>query len=227
MTSTLSLRPVPAQPAHIGRLPASAVPSKTPAEARRLPPLAVAIGASAGGVSALLELLVPLPANYRPSLIVVLHMPEHRRSGLTELFASRMRMPTREAEDKMPIDANTLYFAPAGYHLLVEAGHTFALSCDEPVLFSRPSIDVLFDSAAFAWRDRLAGVVLTGASSDGAAGLLAIKNAGGYTAVQEPSTAQIATMPQAAIDLAAPHYIAPIAGLHDMLLQFNMPIATC
>ena len=186
-------------------------------------PDAVVIGASAGGVGALLELLTPLPQGYRPTLIVVLHMPHYHQSGLQDLFAARMLIPVREAEDKMPIEAGTLYFAPAGYHLLLEADSTFALSCEAPVLFSRPSIDVMFESAALAYRHRLAGIVLTGASNDGAAGLAAVKAAGGYTAVQDPTTAQMFTMPLAAIARTAPQRIAPLSGLHRMLLQFNAP----
>src|SRR6476469_3299727 len=162
-------------------------------------PEAVVIGASAGGVAALLQLLAPLPRDFIPSMIAVLHLPSDHHSGLAELFAHRMQLPVVEAEDKMPVRPGTLYFAPAGYHLLIEADRCFALSCEDPVLFSRPSIDVLFDSAALAYRERLAGVVLTGASDDGAAGLAAVKAAGGFTAVQDPAEAQIATMPQAAI----------------------------
>lgn len=207
-------------------LPA-ATPAYGPAPLVCCRPEAIVIGASAGGVSALIELLVPLPADFRPSLVVVLHMPSHHQSGLAELFSHRMNLPVREAEDKMPVAAGTLYFAPAGYHLLVEADHSFALSCEEPVLFSRPSIDVLFDSAALAYRQRVAGIVLTGASDDGATGLAAIKAAGGYAAVQEPSEAQISTMPQAAILKARPHYVAPLAGLRQMLLDLNAQTSPC
>jgi two-component system chemotaxis response regulator CheB len=205
----------------------AATPAYAPAPLVGCRPEAVVIGASAGGVGALLELLVPLPADFKPSLVVVLHMPSHHQSGLAELFTHRMHLPVHEAEDKMPVASGTLYFAPAGYHLLVEADRTFALSCEEPVLFSRPSIDVLFDSAALAYRQRVAGIVLTGASDDGAAGLAAIKAAGGYAAVQEPSEAQISTMPQAAILRAQPHYVATLAGLRHMLLDFNAQTELC
>jgi len=106
----------------------------------------------------------------------------------------------REAEDKEPLEAGTVYFAPPDYHLLVELDRRLSLSSEEPVLYSRPSIDVLFESAADAYGSGLVGVVLTGANSDGARGLRAVRDAGGVALVQRPDQAQVAAMPQAALD---------------------------
>lgn len=182
---------------------------------------AIAIGASAGGVGALLRLFSVLEAGYSLPIIVVLHMPEDHDSGLAELFAMRLPIPVAEAADKMPVVPGTLYFAPPGYHLQLEADRSFSLSCDAPVLYSRPSIDVLFESAAYAYDTSLVGMLLTGASQDGAAGLATIAALGGLTAVQDPADAQISTMPQAAIDLHAPDYVLPLDGLQRLLLKLG------
>jgi two-component system, chemotaxis family, protein-glutamate methylesterase/glutaminase len=130
---------------------------------------AVAIGASAGGVEVLSTLLSVLPAGCRASFFIVMHIPRERPSLLAEVFAARCALPVREAEDKEPVQPGTVYFAPPDYHLLLDRGPAFALSSDEPVHFSRPSIDVLFDSAADIYGERLLGLILTGANQDGAA----------------------------------------------------------
>ena len=111
---------------------------------------ALVVGASAGGVRALLDLFSVIPKDFRLPIAVVLHMPDDHDSGLAELFAMRLPIAAREAADKMPLQGGTVYFAAPGYHLQVEADRSFSLSCDPPVLFSRPSIDVLFETAAFA-----------------------------------------------------------------------------
>ncbi|MCG2594305.1 chemotaxis protein CheB [Ramlibacter sp. XY19] len=178
---------------------------------------AVAIGASAGGIDALFTLLGGLQAPFRGSVMIVLHLPEDHESRLVEVFASRLAIDVQEAQPGAPVGSGKLYFAPPGYHLLVEADRTFALSCDPPVLFSRPSIDVLMESCADAYGGEVAGLVLTGANEDGARGLAAIKARGGMTAVQDPQEAQHATMPQAAIAAADPDFVLPLAGLRSLL----------
>jgi two-component system, chemotaxis family, protein-glutamate methylesterase/glutaminase len=163
------------------------------------PASAVAIGASVGAVQALLEILPKLPADYPLPVLVVVHLPRRDKSGLAELFASRCLLQVKEAEDKEPVRAGTIYFAPPDYHLLLEAKHRISLSSDEPVLFSRPSIDVLLTSAADAYGSGLTAIVLTGANSDGASGLAAVCKAGGTAWVQDPETAECPLMPQAAL----------------------------
>lgn len=163
------------------------------------PNAAVVIGASVGAIEALSVLLPALPADYTLPVLVVVHVPPERKSALAGLFAERCQIAVKEAEDKEPISAGTVYFAPPDYHLLVESDFTLSLSSDEPVLYSRPAIDVLFESAADAYGSNLTGVVLTGGSSDGAAGLRAICEGGGTALVQDPESAEGEIMPRAAL----------------------------
>ncbi|MEJ5990509.1 chemotaxis protein CheB [Ramlibacter sp. PS3R-8] len=178
---------------------------------------AVAIGASAGGIDALFALLQGLAPPASAAIVLVLHLPEQHESRLAQVFGNRTGLPVQEAQPHAPVQPGTVYLAPPGYHLLVEADRTFSLSCDPPVLFSRPSIDVLFESCAEAYGDRLLGMVLTGANEDGGRGLAAIKACGGLTAVQDPAEAAHAAMPDAAIRLAAPEFVLPLSGLRGLL----------
>lgn len=161
---------------------------------------AIVIGASAGALEALSKLLPALPTDFSLPLLVVVHLPADKRSVLSELLQAKCRIRVREAEDKEPISAGTAYVAPPDYHLLVEADSSLALSSDEPVLFSRPSIDVLFESAADAFGPTLVAVILSGANSDGAKGMKSVIEAGGIGIVQSPDTAFSSVMPQAAIE---------------------------
>jgi two-component system chemotaxis response regulator CheB len=174
---------------------------------------AIVIGASAGGVEAVGTLLQGLPVPYAPSVIVVIHLPADRPSLLAEIFQARCRLPVREALDKEHVEAGTVYLAPPGYHLLVEADATLALSLDAPVAFSRPSIDVLFESAAAAYGPGALAIVLTGGNDDGAGGVAAIRAAGGRAWVQDPREAVAPAMPQAVLDRAGADLVLPI---HDM-----------
>lgn len=162
-------------------------------------PRAVAIGASAGAVQALLKILPALPADYPAAVMIVVHVPPDRDNALVALFQSKCRIRVKEAEDKEIVAAGTVYFAPSDYHLLVEADHSLSLSSDELVNHSRPSVDVLLESAADAYGEDLLGVVLTGANDDGARGLRAIVDAGGVAVVEEPAGAYAPTMPAAAL----------------------------
>ncbi|WP_395337321.1 chemotaxis protein CheB [Novosphingobium sp. BL-8H] len=162
---------------------------------------AVVIGASAGGIQALSHILPLLPEGYPMPVLVVIHMPADGGNVLAPLFQKKCRLSVREAEDKEPATPGTIFFAPPGYHMLVEAEGTLALSSDEPVLHSRPSIDVLLESAADAFDEQVIGVILTGASPDGARGLRAIADAGGIAIVEDPSAAYASAMPLAALDL--------------------------
>ena len=178
---------------------------------------AVVIGASAGGVEALSVLLPALGSGTAAAVLVVLHLPRERRSLLVEIFRAKCALPVHEAQDKAPIGAGTIHFAPPDYHLLVDQGPQMALSVDEPVHYSRPSIDVLFESAADVYGERLLGIVLTGGNADGAQGLAAIGRAGGITVVQDPATAQVSLMPESAIACATPDHVLPLAGIAAML----------
>lgn len=161
---------------------------------------AVAIGASAGAVQALLAILPALPASYPLAVFVVVHVPPDRSNVLVPLFQTKCKLVVKEAEDKEPVIGGVVYFAPSDYHLLVEADGALALSTDEAVNYSRPSIDVLFESAADAYGPTLAGLILTGANHDGAAGLKAVMNAGGVAIVEDPDGAYASAMPHAALE---------------------------
>ncbi|MNJ51760.1 Chemotaxis response regulator protein-glutamate methylesterase [compost metagenome] len=178
---------------------------------------AITVGASAGGVSALLSLFHALPVDFLIPIVCVLHVPDNRHSQLAHVFKRRLGRPVCEAQDKQAVAPGMIYFAGPGYHLSVELDRSFSLSQEERVHFSRPSIDILFESAADAYGPALVGVLLTGANEDGARGLACIKQAGGHTLVQDPREAHIATMPSAAIALQRPDYILPLSGIGQLL----------
>ncbi|MBD9653604.1 chemotaxis protein CheB [Pseudomonas sp. PDM12] len=184
-------------------------------------PEVVVVGASAGGVEALLGLFDGLPAGYGLPLVAVLHLPDNRESLLPDLFARRLALRVKEAQDKEVLQPGTLYFAAPGYHLCIEADRSFSYSREEPVHFSRPSIDYLFESAADAYGAKAMGILLTGANQDGAAGLYTIKQRGGVTVVQDPQEAQVATMPEAALALHQPDYILTLRGILALLAELD------
>ncbi len=191
---------------------------------------AVVLGASAGGVEALLTLLPALERSCGVPVLVVVHLPRERPSRLVELFAPKCRVPVSEAEDKEPIELACLYFAPPDYHLLVDEGPTLSLSSDELLHFSRPSIDALFESAADVYRAGLLAVILTGANADGAEGLAAVARAGGLTVVQQLASASVTTMPEAALKAAPsslqldlPEIAALLRSIHDGRITSDMP----
>ena len=182
---------------------------------------AIAVGGSAGAVDALAILLEALPERFAPAIVAVVHIPADRPSRLAQLYQPRCRCPVHEALDKERILPGTVYFAPPGYHLLVEKEKTLALSQEAPVGFSRPSIDVLFESAALAYGRRLLGIVLSGANDDGAAGLAAIRAAGGRAWVQEPSDALSAAMPLSAIARAGADLVLTARDMAERLVQLH------
>ncbi len=183
---------------------------------------AVVVGTSAGGVEALSALLPALPAESDITLFVVLHLPRDRRSLLPDIFARKCLLPVREAQDKEPVEPGTVYFAPNDYHLLLDSGPRLALSVDELVHHSRPSIDVLFESAADVYRDRLMGIILTGANEDGAEGLAAVHDSGGVTVVQEPETARSPQMVMSALKLRRPDYVLTLEQIAAMLATLGV-----
>jgi two-component system chemotaxis response regulator CheB len=181
---------------------------------------AFVIGASAGGVEALGALLPALPKGFPGAVLVVVHVPRDRPSLLTEVFAPRCALEVREAADKEPVRASTVYFAPSDYHLLVETDRDIALSVDDPVNFSRPSIDVLFETAAVAYGERLMAIVLTGGNDDGARGLEAVVKAGGTAIVQDPATAKVPQMPQAALERVRAHQVLALEAMPRAMMRF-------
>ncbi len=190
---------------------------------------AVVIGASAGGVEALSVLLPTLPPASRAAIFIVLHLPRDRPSLLPEIFARKCPLPVREAEDKEPVRSGTVYFAPSNYHLLVDRGPQLALSADDLVYHSRPSIDVLFESAADVYGQHLLGIILTGANEDGAAGLAAVHAGGGITVVQQPQSARAPQMALSALRLRRPDLVLPLKEIAGLLstLDADRAAAPC
>ena len=173
----------------------------------------VVLGASAGGLDAFYNVLPPLPADYPFPVLIVQHIPPDKKSVVAELLAAKCQLAVREAEDKEPLEPGHAYIAPPDYHMLVENTGVLSLSSDEPVFYSRPSIDVLFESAADAYGANVIGVILSGANSDGAAGLAAIAANGGRAIVQQPDTAYASMMPESAAEACPTAEILPLAGI--------------
>jgi two-component system chemotaxis response regulator CheB len=177
----------------------------------------IAIGASWGGLHAVSELLRGLPEELEAAVVVAQHRsPKAPHGGLEALLQDQTRRPVVEASDKDPIEPRHVYVAPPDYHLLVEPGQ-FGLSTEGHVRYARPSIDVLFESAADAYRERVVGIVLTGANNDGASGLRRIKELGGVAVVQDPGTAAMRTMPEAALAATAADAVLPISEIGKFL----------
>lgn len=183
------------------------------------PPDAIVIGASAGAIEALGAILPVFPAGLSVPVVVVVHVPPRRPSLLVELFRAKCALEVAEPFDKEPVRPGVVWFAPPDYHLLVEDDRTFSLSIEAPVHWSRPCIDALFESAAQAYGGRVLGIVLTGASSDGAEGARAIRAAGGVIAVEDPLTAESKTMPYAAIAAASPQFIGTPRAIADFAVR--------
>ncbi|KAA0945952.1 MULTISPECIES: chemotaxis protein CheB [unclassified Pseudomonas] len=182
---------------------------------------AIVIGASAGGVEALLNIFGALPKGFGLPIIAVLHLPDERYSLLAEVFARRLPIPVREARDKELIEAGTLYFAGPGYHLSVEHDRSLSLSQEDRVHYSRPAIDYLFESAADAYGTGLLAILLTGANQDGAQGLAHVKQYGGTTVVQDPTEARAAVMPLAALALHIPDHVLTLSRIGALLASLE------
>ena len=177
----------------------------------------IVVGASAGGVSALQQLLAVLPADLPMPVLVVLHLPRDRPSRIADLLGLRCPLTVREAEDKQPLAPGTVTFAPPDYHLLVESRSTLALSVDAPVLFSRPAIDPLFESAAEVFGSGVLAILLTGASNDGSAGVAAVRSAGGQAWIQSPDDAYSPIMPAAALAHAGADAVLTLTSLYSRM----------
>lgn len=185
---------------------------------------AIVIGTSAGGVEALSRLLPPIPASLSAAILIVVHVPRERPSLLTDIFRVKCKLKVEEALDKAEIKPGCIYFAPPDYHMLIDREFAdsrpqLALSVDEVVQFSRPSIDVLFESAADIYGTRLLGVLLTGGNEDGAAGMAYIAQCGGSTVVQEPAEALTSTMPDGALKVMKPTHVLRLDDIRNLLIS--------
>lgn len=182
---------------------------------------AVVIGASAGGLNALRTILTGLDAGFSMPLLVTQHISAHSDNYMTVHLNSLCKMTVKEADEKEKIEKGKAYFAPPNFHMLVEEDYSISLSVEDKVNYARPSIDIMFETAAFAYGSGLIGIILTGANNDGAKGLKAIKEHGGLTIVQDPTSAEVDTMPRSAMELSRPHHVLKLESIAELLNEIN------
>ena len=178
----------------------------------------IVVGTSWGGLAAVRTILGALPPGFDIPIVIVQHRHRDSDPRLGRFITRYTHMPVCDVEDKMPVEQGRLYVAPPDYHTLVEHGH-LALSTDAPVRYSRPSIDVMLMSAAAAYGHRTVGVILTGANADGALGLRRVADVGGLPVVQEPASAEVPEMPQAAIDAVPQARVFPLDRIAGFLAE--------
>jgi two-component system, chemotaxis family, protein-glutamate methylesterase/glutaminase len=181
----------------------------------------VLIGGSAGSFPVVNTILEYLPSDYSLPVVLCLHRLRDKREGFREALEIKSRLPVLEPNDKDTIVEGNVYLAPSNYHLLIENPYTFALSTTELVQFSRPSIDVLFESAADAWGPNVLAIVLSGANRDGAFGMKWLKRKGGFNVVQDPKTCTMPTMPEACIGMTEIDLVLDVTDIISLLLQLH------
>jgi two-component system chemotaxis response regulator CheB len=182
---------------------------------------AIVIGGSAGSFQVVTKILNALPKTLSIPVLLSMHRLKHVRSGFLEALSLKSNLPIIEPDDKEQIKPGRAYLAPANYHMYIEMGNRIALSTEEPVHHSRPSIDLSFITAAQSYRDKLIGIILSGANSDGAYGLQKIKENNGLTIVQDPSECQVRTMTEAAMKLSKIDYIFTTEQIIKFLQKLN------
>lgn len=180
---------------------------------------AVVIGTSAGGMEALGLILAKLPSHFPVPILIVQHLSPDSDGYMARRFDELYSLRVKEADEKEKVLAGTVYIAPANYHLLVEADESLSLTVDKKVNYARPSVDVLFESAADTYGDKLIGVILTGANSDGSNGLKKVKEKGGIAMVEDPHTAATSSMPKAAIKKSVIDYILTVNKIAEKLME--------
>jgi len=181
----------------------------------------VAIGASAGGIEAVPAVLGMLPEDFLSPVVVIIHFLKNRESRFVELLQAHCALPVKEADSLEPLEPGTVYVAPRNYHLMLEDDLRFSLDIDEPVSFSRPSVDVFFASAADVLRERLTAVILTGGNGDGAKGIKKVRQMGGGTIVQDPREARFAAMPEAALQATDVDFVLPLREIAPKLVAIS------
>lgn len=182
---------------------------------------AIVIGTSSGGMNALKLLFSALPVDFSIPIIIVQHISPHSDNQWIKLLNNNSKLYLKEADEKEKIENGKVYIAPPNYHLMIERNKTFSLTIDERVNYSRPSIDVLFESAAEAYKNKLIGVILTGSNNDGTKGIKRIKEFGGLTIAQDPATAESSYMPASAIAAIQPDYILSLEDITELLIKLD------
>ena len=179
----------------------------------------IIIGGSAGSFQNVIKLLEALPKDFPHTIVLVLHRLKHVRKGFVEALKIKTKVPVSEPFDKEIINSGQVYLAPANYHVYIDPGNTFTLSVEETVNHSRPSIDITFASAAYVWKKRLTGIILSGANSDGANGLKKIEECGGTVIVQDADECQVRTMSEKAMEKTQNPKIMKVADIIDHILK--------
>jgi two-component system chemotaxis response regulator CheB len=179
------------------------------------------LGGSAGSFKLLFRLVKLLPQNLNKTVIIIIHRKKNFFSEIEKLFAENSRMLLREISDKEPVMNNTIYIAPANYHSLVENEGFFSLDVSDAVWYSKPSIDVTFESVAEVYKERVTAILFSGANQDGAEGLLKLRQKGALTIAQHPEDAEMTEMPQAAIDIHAAEYVLRTTEIFELLEDTN------
>ena len=180
---------------------------------------AVIVGGSAGSFPVMAKVLSELPKDFKLPIIISMHRLKHVRNGFAEALSIKSKLPVHEVWDKEKIKPGIVYIAPANYHLLVELGGTLALSTEEMVHHSRPSINLLYESAAYAYEKKMIAIILSGANTDGAKGMEYARRKGCYTVVQDPKDCSVPTMVNAALDLIEPDEILDTDGIINLLTK--------
>jgi len=182
---------------------------------------AIVIGVSSGGMTALKFIFSTLPAGFSIPIIIVQHVSPRSDNEWIKLLNEKSNLTIKEADEKEKIEPGNVYIAPSNYHLLVEKDKTFSLTIDERVNYARPSIDVLFETAAEAYKNKLIGVILTGSNNDGAIGIKRIKECGGLVIIQDPETAESSYMPASAIATIEPDYILSLEKIIELIKKMD------
>ena len=182
---------------------------------------AIVIGVSSGGMKAMKIMFSHLPKGFKTPIVIVQHISAHSDSQWIQLLNDTYTIDIKETDEKEKIENGKVYFAPPNYHLLIEKDKTFSLTIDERVNYARPSIDVLFESAAEAYKNKLIGIILTGSNSDGTNGIKRIQECGGLAIVQDPKTAEAAYMPISAISAIQPDYILSLEDIIKLLIKLD------
>ncbi len=182
---------------------------------------AIVIGVSSGGLNVMKIIFARLPADFKTPVIIVQHISSRSENQWIQLLNDKSKLHIKEADEKEKIEKGNIYIAPPNYHLLIEKNKTFSLTVDEKVNYARPSIDVLFESAADTYKNKLIGVILTGSNNDGSNGLKRIHECGGLTIVQDPQTAESDYMPASAIAAIQPAYILSLEDIITLLIKID------
>ena len=182
---------------------------------------AIVIGVSSGGMNAMKVMFSLLPKDFNTPIIIVQHVSAHSNNQWIKLLNDKSNLPMKEADEKEIIENGNVYIAPPNYHLMIEKNKTFSLTIDERLNYARPSIDVLFESAAEAYKNKLIGIILTGSNNDGTNGIKRIKECEGLAIIQDPKTAESAYMPASAIAAIQPDYILSLEDMIELLIKID------